>query len=253
MTTKLLSLLALALLFAGCERVAEEMVSPAYASNAAYPGACVPKPAFTVSYNDPMFRVANITATKTLFTLASTRQMLCTPGTMDPKIGFTWASNDAGAAITKINCSLGSANNPAIYLLPLDVTQTAQGYTSSGAFNTHYMAGDSSLAVVLYCTTTGGGNLGTGSSTNLTAGKLWINVSTLTLPAGAQLSEPIDQPLYAEYVPISSRTRLPLMDIKPSGQWIIGQCKAMPNTWEAVQLPIDIANAPMWQMHYRGL
>ncbi len=164
---------------------------------------------FTVSYSDSMFQVASATATKTLGTLTSVRQLLCDPTTMDPQVAFTGSTITTGTMTATTTttgtatatstatatgtsafgagyptCSLGSANNPTLYLPALYVGQTAQGVLTGGIFNSHYTASDSSLAVVLYCNT-GGGNWGTGAATNLTAGKLWITVGTITLPAGS--------------------------------------------------------------------
>ena len=131
-------------------------------------------------FRSAAFQVAGLTATKTLFSLASTRVKLC-GATMDPQTAFVDAS------LSAMTCSLGSATsgNSAIYLPSLNVMQTTVSTSLGGLFGGKDLATpDTNLAVVLTCTATGA-NFGTGAATNLTAGKIWITVFTTTLPPGS--------------------------------------------------------------------
>jgi len=155
------------------------MMAPAHASNVAPPGRCVPRKPITITYADNAFKVASTVATKTLFTLASPRVKLCM-AVMDPQTTFV------GTSITGVSCSIGSdtGGNSAIYLPALNVTQTDESASQGGIFNGRDMAPpDSSLVVRITCTATGG-NFGSGSATNLTSGKLWLNIGTIELSAG---------------------------------------------------------------------
>jgi|GEM_PF-5167918 fermentation-respiration switch protein FrsA (DUF1100 family) len=174
-----------ALLALGCKQSA----SPPVHYGAYLPGGCVPA-TYTVQYTDTAFQGASLAVSETLFSLAS-RQKLCS-ATMDPQVAFAATSNDAGTSITAVSCSLGTAtvndagvNNSAVYLPALNVEQTTESVSQGGVFNGRDLATpDSNLNVVLRCTATGG-NFGTGSATKLSAGKLWITVGTITLPAGS--------------------------------------------------------------------
>ena len=148
--------------------------------SAAFIPVCMPR-TYTVSYTDAAFIVAGTTATKTLFSLTSSRVKLC-GASMDPQIAF------ADAALSAVSCSLGSAttspDNSAMYLPALNVMQTTESVSYGGLRGGKDLSvPDSSLAVVLTCKATGA-NFGSGSATALTAGKLWITVYTSTLPPG---------------------------------------------------------------------
>ena len=141
-------------------------------------GGCVPT-TYTATYTDSAFHVASTTATKTLFSLASSREKLC-GAVIDPQVAF------AGSGISGMTCSLGSATsgNSAVYLPSLNMAQTTESVSQGGLFSGRDLAvPDSNLAVVLTCLATGG-NFGTGGATHLTTGKAWITVYTTTLPAG---------------------------------------------------------------------
>ncbi len=175
-----------ALLAIGCK---QSTTTPAPHYGAYLPGGCIPA-TYTVQYSDSAFQAASTLATETLLTLAS-RQKLCS-ATLDPQTAFAATANDAGTSITGVTCSLGTAtrndagvNNSAVYLPALNVEQTTESVSQGGVFSGRdLVTPDSNLAVVVTCTATGG-NFGTGSATKLSAGKLWITVGTVTLPAGS--------------------------------------------------------------------
>lgn len=178
--------LALCVLLAlGCKQTA----TPAPRYGAYLPGGCIPA-TYTVQYSDAAFQVAGLKATETLLSLVA-RQKLCS-ATLDPQTAFAATANDAGTSITGVTCSLGTAtrndagvDNEAVYLPALNVMQTTESVSQGGVFSGRDLATpDSNLAVVVTCTATGG-NFGTGSATKLSAGKLWITVGTVTLPAGS--------------------------------------------------------------------
>ena len=155
------------------------LLCTAQPAHAAYQPDCTSR-TYTVSYTDNAFKVASMTATKTLFSLTSNRVKLC-GASMDPRTAF------ADASLSGVVCSLGSATsgNSAIYLPALNVMQTTRAASQVGLFGGKDLATpDTNLAVVLTCTATGA-NFGSGSATALTAGKLWITVSTSTLPPGS--------------------------------------------------------------------
>ena len=154
--------------------------------------ACVPT-TYTVDYTDNAFKVAGTTATKTLTTLANARQKLCMLN-RDPQVAFTDVplgidGGPGSGTISAVTCSLGSAttspDNSAIYAPALSVMQTTESYSSGGLWSGKDLATpDSNLSVVLTCKSTGG-NFGSGSATTLTAGKIWITVGKMALPAGS--------------------------------------------------------------------
>jgi len=173
-------------------------------ARAAYQPVCTPR-TYTFSYTDNALKVASATATKTLLTLPAASVKLCL-ASMRVQTAFTGSTIVTGTVTTtstgtatatstaaygtgQPKCTLGSGTsvNSAIYLgspTPLSMAQTSQTQSQGGVFSgSDLTTPDGNLAVVLTCTT-GGGNWGTGSATDLTAGKLWITLGTMTLPAG---------------------------------------------------------------------
>jgi hypothetical protein len=133
---------------------------------------------YTVSYTDNMFKAASTAASKSLLTLGARQKV--SVAVEAPRTSF------AGTAISAVTCSLGTATagSEAVYVPALSVMQTTNTGTRAGALSgTDLTPVDTSLAVVLHCTATGA-SFGNGSATVLTAGKVWVTVSKVTLPDG---------------------------------------------------------------------
>ena len=132
---------------------------------------------FTVEYTDDIFKAASASATKTLLTLSAGQLLLGV--VVRPQVVF------AGSGITVPTVSLGSATsgNSDVYAPALDLTQLTGWQAQGGLFSGQALATpDSDLNVVAtFAATESWGN---GSATNLTAGKVWITVITVTVPGG---------------------------------------------------------------------
>jgi len=139
----------------------------------------------SIPFTDSMFNVSSTSASKTLFSLSSTHDKL-RGATAEVQLRF------AGTGIGAMTCSLGSdkSGNEAIYLPALNVFQTAATVSRGGPLSGRDLASpDSSLAVVLHCTSTGA-SFGNGTATNLTQGNLWITTYPSTPPAGTTTYTP---------------------------------------------------------------
>lgn len=136
---------------------------------------------YTVDFADAIFKEATTAVSKTLLTLDVEGKLrrLC----VRSRTPFV------GVGINAISCSLGSATpgNEALYLGPLDVMQTERTRTTGGLYSGRDVVlpdvPDGNLDVVLYFIATGAA-FGNGVATVLTAGKIWVTVYSLKLPAG---------------------------------------------------------------------
>jgi hypothetical protein len=133
---------------------------------------------YTLTYTDADFIVASTVASKKLFTLTARQKLL--GAIIDPQVAF------AGTAISAATCSVGSATSGSeeIYVPALGIMQIAATASEGGLFSGRDLASpDADLDVVATFTATGA-NFGNGAATVLTAGKVWITVYAVTLPAG---------------------------------------------------------------------
>ena len=191
-----------ALLALGCKQSA----SPPVHYGAYLPGGCVTTP-YTVAYSDTAFHAASATTAETLLTLAA-NQRLCgftyrvqtafagstiTTGTVTTTGTATATATTTSAYVTGYpSCSLGTimqtdagVDHTASYAELFSVAQTASTYSIGGLIaGTDLTPPDTNLNVILTCKTNGG-LFGTGSVTNLTAGKVWLTIGVETLPAGS--------------------------------------------------------------------
>jgi hypothetical protein len=134
---------------------------------------------FTIDYTDAIFKTGALSVTKTLFTLTAKQKLWLRSSR--PQVAF------AGTGITDVDVEIGTATsgNEGAYLPGVSLIQTAQHDSRGDIVSCHDLAiADTDLDVVATFTATGA-NFGNGSATVLTAGKVWITISTVTLPDGS--------------------------------------------------------------------
>ncbi len=123
----------------------------------------------------------------TAFTTASTSQQVAiatVPGLWSPRIVQVEESGtftSGSGQVTALAVSVGTLSNPAYYLQPLVVMQSAPNFRSDNAGGQPAQLTSHPVYLQLSVANANPGSLGNGTTTNLTAGQLTVRVCGVTL------------------------------------------------------------------------
>lgn len=123
----------------------------------------------------------------TVFTTASTSQQVTIanmPSSWSPRVVQVEESGtftSGSGQVTALATSVGTLSNPAYYLQPLAVMQSAPNFRSDDAGGQAAQLTSHAVYLQLSVTNANPGSLGNGTTTNLTAGQLTVRVCGVTL------------------------------------------------------------------------